>query len=50
MYLKRVHLENYRSIEDLTVDFGAGMNLIIVNNGAGKSSLLGGIGKSFSLG
>ena len=43
MYLKSVHLVNYRGIEDLTVNFGAGVNLIIGNNGAGKSSLLGGV-------
>ena len=43
MYLKSVHLVNYRGIEDLTVDFCAGVNLIIGNNGVGKSSLLGGV-------
>jgi len=47
MHVKKIHLVNYRGIEDLTVEFEAGVNLIIGNNGAGKSSLLGGI--SFAL-
>lgn len=43
MYIKSVHLVNYKGIEDLTVNFCAGVNLIIGNNGAGKSSLLSGV-------
>ena len=43
MHVKKIHLVNYRGIEDLTVEFEAGVNLVIGNNGAGKSSLLGGI-------
>ena len=43
MQVKQIHLENFRGIEKLTVGFDAGVNLIIGNNGAGKSSLLGGI-------
>ena len=43
MHVKKIHLVNYRGIEDLTVEFEADVNLIIGNNGAGKSSLLGGI-------
>ena len=43
MHIKSLHLVNYRGIEDLTVEFGAGVNLIIGNNGAGKSSLLRGV-------
>ena len=43
MHVKKIHLVNYRGIEDLTVEFKADVNLIIGNNGAGKSSLLGGI-------
>ena len=50
MYLKSVHLVNYRGIEDLTVNFGAGVNLIIGNNGAGKSSLLGGVSVGMRMG
>lgn len=43
MQIKTIHLENYRGIENLTVKFNSGVNLIIGNNGAGKSSLLGGL-------
>ena len=46
MYVKKIHLVNYRGIKDLTVEFEAGLNIIIGNNGAGKSSLLGGISLS----
>ena len=43
MQIKTIHLKNYRGIEDLTVNFNSGVNLVIGNNGAGKSSLLAGI-------
>ena len=43
MQIKTIHLVNYKGIEDLTVKFNSGVNLIIGNNGAGKSSLLGGL-------
>lgn len=43
MQVKQIHLENFRGIENLTVGFDAGINLIIGNNGAGKSSLLAGL-------
>ncbi|MCR4818750.1 MAG: AAA family ATPase [Fretibacterium sp.] len=43
MRIKNIHLLNYRGMEDLTVDFGPGVNLIIGDNAAGKSSLLSGL-------
>lgn len=43
MQIKNIHLVNYRGMEDLTVPFGPGVNLIIGDNGAGKSSLLSGL-------
>lgn len=43
MLLKKMSLKNYRGIQDLAVDFKPGVNLIIGNNGAGKTSLLNGI-------
>ena len=43
MHVKKIHIINYRGIEDLTVDFHKGVNLIIGNNGTGKSSLLSGL-------
>lgn len=43
MQIKNIHLVNYRGMEDLTVEFGPGVNLVIGDNGAGKTSLLSGI-------
>ena len=43
MQIKKIHLVNYRGMEDLTVEFAPGVNIIIGNNGAGKSSLLSGL-------
>lgn len=43
MQIKNIHLVNFRGTKDLTVDFSPGVNIIIGNNGAGKSSLLRGL-------
>lgn len=43
MYIESMRLVNYKGIKDLQVNFCDGVNLIIGKNGAGKSSLLGGI-------
>ena len=43
MRIKNIHIVNYKGIRDLSVKFYPGVNLIIGNNGAGKTSLLGGI-------
>ena len=43
MLLKKISLQNYRGIQNLNVEFKPGINLIIGNNGAGKTSLLNGI-------
>lgn len=43
MQIKNIHLVNYRGMEDLTVEFGPGVNLVIGDNGAGKTSLLSGL-------
>ena len=43
MQIKNIHLVNYRGMEDLTVEFGPGFNLIIGDNGTGKTSLLSGV-------
>lgn len=52
MYLKNITVNNFKCFEDLTVDFSEGVNLIIGNNGTGKTSLLEAlavaIGTSFS--
>lgn len=52
MYLKNITVNNFKCFEDLTVDFSEGVNLLIGNNGTGKTSLLEAlavaIGTSFS--
>ena len=43
MYLKRVHIKNYKAIEELDIDLKPGVNLLIGDNGTGKTSVLEGI-------
>ena len=43
MQIKKIRLVNFRGMEDLTVEFDAGVNIIIGDNGAGKTSLLKGL-------
>ena len=43
MYLEKVHIQNYKVIEDLNITFKPGVNLLIGDNGAGKTSVLEGI-------
>lgn len=43
MYLEKVHLQNYKAIEELDIDLKPGVNLLIGDNGAGKTSVLEGI-------
>ena len=40
MYIKIIDIQNYHGIERLHAEFQKGINLIIGNNGAGKTSLL----------
>ena len=43
MYLEKIHLQNYKGIEELDIDLKPGVNLLIGDNGAGKTSVLEGI-------
>ncbi|MGN0483719.1 MAG: AAA family ATPase [Lachnospiraceae bacterium] len=43
MYLEKVHLKNYKAIEDLEIELQPGINLLIGDNGVGKTSVLEGI-------
>lgn len=48
LYLGNLHLTDYKSIEDLTVDFKKDLNIIIGKNGAGKSNLLEAVNESIT--
>lgn len=43
MYLKKIHIKNYKAIEDINIELKPGVNLLIGDNGAGKTSALEGI-------
>ncbi|MGL6101420.1 MAG: AAA family ATPase, partial [Fusobacteriaceae bacterium] len=44
MRIDRIHLKNFRTHKDLKLDFAPGMNLLLGQNGSGKSSVLEAIG------
>lgn len=43
MYIETIRIKNYKAIENLSIDFQPGVNLLIGDNGAGKTSVLEGI-------
>lgn len=40
MYIKKIHIQNYRNFNDFTMEFHQGLNVIIGANNAGKTGLL----------
>ena len=40
MYLSKVTVKNFRSFQSLTVELGAGLNIIVGENNVGKTNLL----------
>ena len=48
MYLEKVNLKNYKAIEEMELDLKPGINLLIGDNGAGKTSVLEGIATALS--
>lgn len=50
IYLKRVHVENYRALESLDVNLEPGVNVIIGANNVGKSALLDAIRVALEVG
>ena len=43
MYLKNISIKNFKGIQEMKLEFQSGVNLLIGDNGAGKSSVLGAI-------
>lgn len=43
MYLEKIHIKNYKAIKDINIDLKPGVNLLIGDNGVGKTSVLEGI-------
>lgn len=48
MYLEKVNIKNYKGIEEIDIDLKPGINLLIGDNGAGKTSVLEGIAVALS--
>lgn len=44
MIIQKIRLENYRSHKDIEIELSSGVNLILGENGSGKSSILEAIG------
>ena len=40
MYISTISAKNYRCFEDITINFNPGMNVIVGNNGVGKTTIL----------
>lgn len=40
MYFQNVRIQNYKAIRDMQLDFGPGINLLVGDNGVGKTSVL----------
>lgn len=48
MYLDKINLKNYKAIESVEIDLKPGINLVIGDNGTGKTSVLEGIAVALS--
>lgn len=48
MYLNKVTVKNFKAITDMELSFAPGVNLLIGDNGTGKSSMLEAIGVAIS--
>lgn len=50
MHLSRIRIENYKALKDLTVDFARDINVIVGDNGCGKTALIDAIRLLYNLG
>lgn len=48
MKIKKIRIQNFRSIEDVTIDFSTNLNVFVGINGSGKTSVLDAISTSLS--
>ena len=48
MYLKKLHISNFRCFRDYTIEFAPGVTVLFGKNGSGKSTLLHAIHKALS--
>ena len=49
MYLKKLHISNFRCFRDYTIEFGPGVTVLFGKNGSGKSTLIHAIHKALSM-
>ena len=40
MKIRKIHIKNYRALDDITINFNEKMNVIYGTNGIGKSSII----------
>ena len=40
MFIERIEIENFKAISNMRIDFKPGINLLIGDNGVGKTSIL----------
>lgn len=50
MYLKKIHVKNFRCINDINLELNSGLNVIIGANNSGKTSLLDSLRLALSIG
>lgn len=48
MYLKKLHISNFRCLRDYTIEFAPGVTVLFGKNGSGKSTLIHAIHKALS--
>ena len=49
MYLKKLHISNFRCFRDYTIAFAPGVTVLFGKNGSGKSTLIHAIHKALSM-
>lgn len=49
MYLKKLHISNFRCFHDYTIEFAPGVTVLFGKNGSGKSTLIHAIHKALSM-